>query len=136
MKAALVSEDAPDGKRCLRIEGQTGRGWNYGSSPNFPLLPATEYSFSARMNVLSIDNPKLQPYVKIGLVDTKGQWFTNKVSSRYDTNKLGTWQELKGSFVTEAKTGGGHFAIEKGDTGPREATILLDDVRLEIVSAP
>jgi hypothetical protein len=135
-KSSLVSKDAPDGQQCLRIEGKTGHGWNYAGTPDFPLLPATEYRLSAKMNVLVIDNPKVQPYVKIGLVDTQGQWFTNKVSSRYDTNKLGTWQELKGSFVTEAKTGAGHFAIEKGDTGPREATILLDDVRLEILSAP
>jgi hypothetical protein len=66
----------------------------------------------------------------------RSKWFTNKSSSRYDTGKLGTWQELKGRFVSEAKTGGGHFAIEKGDTRPREAAILLDDIRLEIVSAP
>ncbi len=140
---ASVVNEAPGGKPCLRVAGttrrvagKTGHGWNYAGAPSIPLLPATEYELSAMMNVIAIDDPKKQPYVKMGLVDAEGKFFTNKTTSRYDTSKLGTWQELRGRFITEAKTGGGTFAIEKGDTLPREATILLDAVRLEIISAP
>ncbi|MEW6357075.1 MAG: DUF4832 domain-containing protein [Planctomycetota bacterium] len=136
VNAALVAEDAPQGAQCLRIEGKTGDGWNYAGAPNAPLLPAAEYELLARMKVLSIDDATKQPYVKMGLVDGEGKWFTNVSSSRYDTSKLGTWQELKGRFITPPATRGGHFAVEKGDTTPREVVLLLDDIRLRLLSAP
>ena len=88
MKASIVADDAAPGKKCLRVEGKTGRGWNYAGTTSFPLLPGAEYRVSAQMKVVSIDDPKMQPYVKIGLVDAQGKWFTNKGTSRYDTTLL------------------------------------------------
>ena len=136
IKAALVPKDAPQRGHCLRIEGNTGKGWNYGGAPSVPMLPGAEYRLTAKMNVIAIDDPNTPPFVKIGLVDTEGKWFHNEGSSRYDTTKLGAWQALKAQFITPAKTGAGHFAIEKGSTPPRDAIILLDDARLELLSAP
>ncbi|NOZ20700.1 MAG: DUF4832 domain-containing protein [Planctomycetes bacterium] len=136
LKASLVTDDAPQGKQCLRVEGETGKGWNYGGAPTIPLLPAAEYELSVKMKVLSIDDPKKPPYVKLGLTDAEGKWFTNVGTRRYDTSELGTWQELRGKFVTPATTRGGHFAIEKGGTLPRKVVLLLDDIRLHLLSAP
>ncbi len=144
MKASLVTQDVAEGKQCLRIDGKTGKGWNYASAPGVPLLPGAEYRLTAKMNVVAIDDPKrlsyvrtkMQPFVKMGLTDAEGKWFQNEISSRYDTTKLGTWQKLKAQFITPARTAGGHFAVEKDGTLPRQATILLDDVRLELLSAP
>lgn len=134
--AALTSGNAVQGRQCLRLEGNTGTGWNYAGTGNMPLIHGAEYRFTAQMNVLAIDDPKHAPYVKMGLVAADGKWFHNESSSRYDTAKLGTWQVLKGKFVAPANTAAGHFAVEKGGTPPRRATILLDDVRLELLSAP
>jgi len=91
---------------------------------------------SVKMNVLSTADPKRQPHVKVGLVDAKGKWFANKLTSRYDTSKLGTWQELRARFVTEPQTAGGHLAVERSDNEPAEATILFGEVHLEAVCAP
>jgi hypothetical protein len=126
----------PDGKPCLRVEGKAGPGWGYCHAQSVALLPATEYVLSVRMNVLSIADPKRQPHLKVGLVDARGKWFANKLTARYDTSKLNTWQELRAKFVTEPQTAGGHLALERSDNGPAEATILFGDVRLEAVSAP
>jgi len=150
LKASLVKEDAPQGRQCLRLEGKTGEGWNYAGTPNIPLLPAAEYRLRGRMKVMEIDGVRESvvagreggsiwskaPYFKIGLVDADGKWFANVNTARYDLAKMGMWQELECTFVTDPRTGSGHFAVEKGDTQPREVVLLVDDIRLELISAP
>lgn len=133
---ASLDGKTPEGKPCVRLAGKTERGWNYAGTPGVPLLPATEYVLTAKMNVTAIADPQRQPYVKVGLVDSQGKWFTNKNSGRYDTSRLGTWQQLRARFVTEPQTGGGHVAVEKGGLEPVEATILLGDIHLEAIGAP
>jgi hypothetical protein len=130
------SDPTPDGRPSLKMEGKTGVGWQYCSVSDIAMLPATEYVLSARMKVVSIADPKRQPCLKVGLQDAAGKWIANKLTSRYDTSKLGTWQELRGRFVTESQTAGAHLAVEKSDNQPAEATIIIGDVRLEAVSAP
>jgi hypothetical protein len=126
----------PEGRPCLRVEGKTGPGWGYCSTSNLELLPATEYVMSVRMNVLAVGDPKRQPHLKVGLVDANGKWFANKLTARYDTSQLGTWQLLRARFATDPQTAGGHLSLERSDNRPAEATILFGDVRLEAVSAP
>lgn len=136
LQASLVKEDAPEGKQCLRLEGKTGEGWNYGGAPGIPLLPGAEYLLKAKMKVIALDDTKKPPHFKMGLEDSEKKWFANMNTGRYDVSKMGTWQELRGQFVTPANTAGGRFAIEKGDTLPREVVILVDDVRLQLLGAP
>lgn len=126
----------PDGQPCVRVEGKAGKGWGYCNTGSLALLPATEYVMSVKMNVLAVADPKRQPHLKVGLVDAQGKWFTNKLTARYDTSRLGTWQELRATFVTEPQTAGGHLSVERSDNQPAEATILFGPVRLEAVSAP
>jgi hypothetical protein len=126
----------PDGQPALRVEGKAGPGWGYCSTRSLALLPATEYVMSVKMNVLAIGDAKRQPHLKVGLVDKQGKWFANKLTARYDTSRLGTWQELRATFVTEPQTAGGHLSVERSDSQPAEATILFGPVELRAVSAP
>jgi hypothetical protein len=151
MTASVVVEDVPQGKKCLRLEGKSETGWNYAGAPSISLLPAAEYRLRGRMKVIEVDGVskpvfsgrgggshfwEKAPYFKIGLVDAEGKWFTNHSTQRYDATKMGTWQELECKFVTDGRTGGGHFAVEKGGNIPRQAILLIDDIHLDLLSAP
>ncbi|MHB1037721.1 MAG: DUF4832 domain-containing protein [Pirellulales bacterium] len=136
---ARTDAAAHGGKACLVIAGtQAGMAWNYaGMTLQGPVLPASRYRLSCWMRVDAITPGAPAPYLKIGLSDSRGKWLTNIQTNSYDLAKLGTWQRLVALVETTPNTSAGHLAIEKGSLEARiDATIRLDDVRLELLESP
>jgi len=67
----------------------------------------------------------------------QGKGIVNRLTGRYDTGSMETWQQLSVAFETTGDTRGASLAIEKG-TGLARATVKLwlDDVRLELLESP
>lgn len=138
MKAAITS-DAHEGRRALSVTGtQTGGSWNYaGTGTPVPVLPASRYRLSCWMKLDSLSNTNRPPYLKLGVNDADGKWIANFPTGRYDTAKLGTWQQLTGIVETPARAAKADIAIEKGDMESKMTLSLhLDDVRLELLETP
>jgi hypothetical protein len=130
---------AHGGKGCLLVWGtQSGTAWNYAQiTLKQPVLPASRYRLSCWMQVENIAPRAPAPYLKVGLSDVNGKWLTNIQTNGYDLARLGTWQRLVALVETTPNTGGGHLAVEKGSLEARiNATIRLDDVRLELLESP
>lgn len=79
------------------------------------------------MFVKSLSDPQFPPFLKCG---TSNQG--NKNTKKYNMEHKGKWQELAVEFSTTAATGG-EVAVEKGVNKSLEATIFLDDVKIELL---
>jgi len=128
---------AHSGDYSMLITGTQQGSWNYASYDlGLNILPGSKYKLSCWLLVESID-PKIEPYLKIGLTNSKGEWLENQNTNYYDLSKLGTWQSLEIIFETSVETNGGHLAIEKGILETRiTAAMRIDDVKLELLESP
>jgi hypothetical protein len=138
MKSEVVAQ-AHEGKQSLHIAGtQGGSSWNYATtSVPQPILPASRYRLTCWMKVDSISDANRPPFLKLGVNDAAGKWINNFATNRYDTARLGTWQQLTGFIETPANAARADIAVEKGDL--ESAVTLsfhLDDVRLELLETP
>ena len=126
-----------NGNYSLLINGNQQGSWNYAShNLEQSILPGSKYKLSCWLLVESID-PKIEPYLKIGLADSQDKWIENHNTNYYDLSKLGTWQYLETILETTVETVGGHLAVEKGSLETRiTATIRIDDVKLELLELP
>ena len=136
---AAVTSDAHAGHGALSVTGtQTGGSWNYAATgTSVSVLPASRYRLSCWMKVDSLSDADHPPYLKLGVNDTDGKWIVNFPTSRYDTAKLGAWQQLAGIIETPARAAKADITIEKGDLESKLTLSLhLDDVRLELLETP
>ena len=126
-----------NGNYSLLINGNQQGSWNYAShNLKQSILPGSKYKLSCWLLVESID-PKIEPYLKIGLADSQGKWIENHNTNYYDLSKLGTWQYLETILETTVETVEGHLAVEKGSLETQiTATIRIDDVKLELLESP
>ena len=138
MEAQIQLGRAHSGEGCLRLDGTQPDAFNYAvHTLDAPLLPLSRYRLSGWMMVERLDPRSYPPYLKCGLTDAGGKWLTNCNTGVYDTQHMGTWRKLEVAFDTTADTAGGHLAVEKGVRAAAiGATILLDDVKLEVLEAP
>jgi len=133
-----VDPAARSGAGCLLVSGEEpGRAWNYAwVRVAEPVMPFSRYRLSCWMRVDAIE-PRLPPYVKLGVYDAAGRWLTNFSTDQYDLDKMGTWQHLVGYVETPGDAAIGDIAVEKGVLDePVRATIRLDDVQLELLESP
>ena len=66
-----------------------------------------------------------------------GEWIENYVSGKYDLGTLGQWQQLTAIADVPIDAATAHLAIGKGAHSTSiDATIRLDDVKLELIEAP
>ncbi len=127
------------GSAALLVAGtQTGTAWNYAAfDVKAPILPASRYRLSCWMKVDSLQGGAPEPYLKIGLNDSKGKWITNVETNRYDMRHSGDWQRLVAYVETTPDTARGQLAVEKGSLETiSAATIRLDDIELELLESP
>ena len=134
---AVADKLAHNGNYSLLIDGTQQGSWNYTDYDlGLSVLPGSKYKLSAWMLVESMD-PKIEPYLKIGLTDAQNKWIENHSTNIYDLAILGTWQYLETILETTVETAGGHLAIEKGSLETQiKATIRIDDVKLELIESP
>ena len=138
MNLSVDSESAHTGARSLLVTGTHQTGWNYAAChvPK-PLVPVGCYRLSAWILVEAIAPGGHAPYIKLGVNDGDGKWIENYTSGTYDLARLGTWQELTAVADVPVNAAAGHIAVEKGaHSTVIEATIRLDDVKLELLAAP
>ena len=137
MKVSADKTLAHSGDYIMLITGTQQGSWNYASHDlGLSILSGSKYRLSCWMQVESI-NPEIEPYLKIGLTNAKGEWLENQNTNYYDFSKLGTWQYMEIVFETSAETFGGHLAVEKGSLESQiTATIRIDDVKLELLESP
>jgi len=137
MKVSADKTLAHSGDYSMHITGTQQGSWNFASHDlGLSILSGSKYRLSCWMQVESI-NPEIEPYLKIGLTNVKGEWLENQNTNYYDLSKLGTWQYMEIVFETSAETFGGHLAVEKGSLESQiTATIRLDDVKLELLESP
>ena len=138
MAAAINGDNAHAGGRALRLTGRQMKGWNYAACrvPT-PVVGFGRYRLTAWMLVEAIAPARAAPYVKIGVSDGTGKWLENYSSAKYDTARLGTWQKLTAIAEVPINAATAHLAVEKGAySTPIEATIWIDDVKLELIAAP
>ncbi|MBN1676029.1 MAG: DUF4832 domain-containing protein [Kiritimatiellae bacterium] len=125
------------GQSAIRVEGTQEGSWCFASFPlPDPVLPYSKYRLLCWMRVAACSRNRA-PYLKAGLGDEAGKGIVNRLTGRYNTRTMDTWQELSVAFETTAATRGATLAIEKG-TGLDKATVRLwlDDVKLERLEAP
>jgi hypothetical protein len=137
MTVSTDKTSAHSGDYSMLITGTQQGSWNYASYDlGLSILSGSKYRLSCWMQVESI-KPEIEPYLKIGLTNTKGEWLENQNTNYYDLSKLGTWQYMEIVFETSAEIFGGHLAIEKGSLESQiTATIRLDDIKLELLESP
>jgi hypothetical protein len=137
MEAITDDKSAHKGDYSMLIKGTQQASWNYASHDlGMNILPGSKYRLSGWLMVESIE-PEIRPYLKMGLVDSEGNWLENHSTNYYNLSEPGTWQYMETVFETTLETAGGHLAIERGSREVRITAVLrLDDVKLELLESP
>lgn len=138
MEGTLDDATFHEGKSSLKLTGTQQGSYSFLShNLGIPVLPGSKYRLSCWLKVESLEPARKEPYLKIGLVDAEGAFLANQHTGRYDTGRMGEWQQLTGTLETTLDTGGGHLALEKGgnDTAV-EIRAWIDQVQLELLESP
>lgn len=124
------------GNAVLALTGRQEDAWGFAGTPQQAVLPICRYRLSCRMKVDAVD-PEIAPTLKLGVHDASGKHLTNHTTNRYDLRRMGTWQELSTSFLTDAQVATGMFSLEKGGRHPVTGFKLqVDDIRLILLESP
>ena len=102
-----------------------------------PAVPCAKYRLSVWLKIENLEPGTYAPYVKLAVSDAEDKWIDNYGSGKYDMKRVGEWQRLEALADVPANARTIHLAVEKGAFAtPIEATIRLDDVKLELLEAP
>ncbi len=137
MQTALDPHVGHDSPPAMRVRGRQRGDYNLARwKLKSPLLPGSRYRLTAWLRVTSLDGTCRGPYLKVAVVDGKGQWLTNYNTNRYDLDRLAQWQSLSVVFETSTEVCAGQLAIEKGGRDLAiETDLHLDDIQLELLAA-
>lgn len=123
---------AKGSKGCLRVRGRIEEGWNYAVAAPRPIEPGALYRLSAEVRVDKLGPETPPPYLKCEFVGGSQENPLGQVhTSRYDTGRMGEWQELQVEFRAPDKARAFWLAIEKGTSSPTEIDACVDEIRLE-----
>ena len=144
------------GQRAARLSGTQTGGWSYAAAGKVPLQPGQKYLIRGWLRVDALEdaknpsqnhprqdarpsgsqspadsgtNAKYAPLIKCG-ISQGSRHLSNALTKAYDMTKLGTWQQLEGTFVAPQEADAGSLAVEKRTTEPLTATLYLDEVEL------
>lgn len=139
----IVAGQGVDGSRCLRFYGdKVKNAWNYvGAGRLAQTVPWGSYRLSMKMKVLAYaypDDVRGRPYPKLAIHNLEDKWVANQNGTHYDMRRKGEWQELCVVLHLEDDERILGSAIETGAyaTDIMGVDILLDDIRLELISEP
>jgi hypothetical protein len=133
VKIEQVSNEKHGGSSSLKISGTAGaKLWSFGASPKFNLEAGKKYKLTGWMFVESWDKSKFPPLLKCGIYQN-GKFSTNAFTSKYNVNKMKGWQMLSGQFSAPEDGSTGFISLEKGTQEPINATVYLDDIKVEPV---
>lgn len=137
----IVAGQGVDGSRCLRFHGdKVKNAWNYvGAGRLAQTVPWGSYRLSMKMKVLAYpDDVRGRPHPKLAIHNLEDKWVGNQNGTLYDLRRKGEWQELSVVLHLEDDERILGSAIETGAyaTDIMGVDILLDDIRLELISEP
>ncbi|MGI5923690.1 MAG: DUF4832 domain-containing protein [Lentisphaeria bacterium] len=137
----IVAGQGVDGSRCLRFYGdKVKNAWNYvGAGRLAQTVPWGSYRLSMKMKVLAYpDDVHGRPHPKLAIHNLEDKWVANQNGTHYDMRRKGEWQELSVVLHLEDDERILGSAIETGAyaTDIMGVDILLDDIRLELISEP
>lgn len=137
----VVAGQGVDGSRCLRFFGdKVKNAWNYvGVGKLTQTVPWGSYRLSMKMKVMAYpDDVRGTPHPKLAIHDLEDKWLSNQNGTPYDMRRKGEWQELSVVLHLEDDERFLGSAIETGAYGTviKGVEILLDDIRLELISEP
>lgn len=133
IKIGAATDQKHDGNSSLKISGNSGSGvWNFGGSPKIDLEPGKQYKLTGWIYVDSWDKSATPPMLKLA-IHQNGKWVTNAFTNRYNLKKVKEWQLLTGKVTVPTDgTIAGSVGLEKGTQDAIQATVYLDDVKLEV----
>lgn len=134
---AQVDIPGPDGKTtaALSVRGRMDQNWNYAYCKPVAIEPGRLYRVSAWLRVDRLGPGTPVPYLKCEFVSADRKGNPGQISSsKYDGERLRTWQRLTGEFRAPAVATSCWLALEKGTSGPAEIDAYLADVRLEPIA--
>ena len=119
----------------LRVKGHIEPGWNYAMSKHLPIEPGGLYRLTAWLCVDRLGPETPPPYLKCEFVADRSKNMAGQVHTEiYDTDRLGTWQELLVEFKAPDNAVAFWLALEKGTSGPAEIDARLDKITLETIA--
>jgi hypothetical protein len=129
MSLDVQGETVHAGRFAARIAGTEKGGWSYARATPVPLTPGRTYRMRCWLRLDAVEPstgaPKLKCEIRGG-----GKYIRNAFTTGYDLAKMGTWQELSGTFTAPENADQGVLALEKGTTDSVTATLYLDDVEM------
>lgn len=132
VKIEQVTNQKHGGNSSLKISGVAGSGlWNFAASPKINLEAGKKYKLTGWMFVESWDKADFPPLLKYGVYQDN-KWVSNAFTEKYNLKKKGEWQRILTVFETpQGGSISGFVALEKGTQDPINASVYLDDIKIE-----